>query len=60
MSISENKYNNYNEQIDTLQNQFQSALTDYKNAYVLYNSNPDFNEYKSTFFSIQQNLQSMN
>jgi hypothetical protein len=60
MSISQNKYNNYNEQIDTLQSQFQSALTDYKNAYVLYNSNPDFNEYKSTFFSIQQNLQNMN
>lgn len=60
MNISQNNYDMYNEKINTLHAQFHAALNDYKQAYVLYQSNPNFNEYKSTFFSIQQNLQDMN
>ena len=60
MNHLENNYDNYNEQLKILQNKFNAALPEYKKAYVLYNSNPDFNEYKSTFFSLKQNLQDMN
>jgi predicted RNase H-like nuclease (RuvC/YqgF family) len=50
----------YTDKINALESQFKAALNDYKKAYVLYKSNPTFDEYKNNFFSLQKNIKNMN
>jgi hypothetical protein len=53
----------YNEQLDTLNNQFYSVLDDFKKYYIFFNKNPDYPDYitaysqaKSTIHNINSNV----
>lgn len=49
--------NQYKEQINTYQNQFPSALDDFKKYYVFYNTNPESDEYKNAFDIVVKQIQ---
>ena len=47
-------------QINTLKEKLPSILDDFKKYYVLYNKNPEYNEYQQMFENIKGNLQNVN
>ena len=47
----------FREKIKILQQQLPSILDDFKKSYVLYNKNPEFDEYKNMFDNMKQNLE---
>jgi len=47
----------FREKIKILQEQLPSILDDFKKSYVLYNKNPEFDEYKNMFDNMKQNLE---
>jgi hypothetical protein len=52
--------NNFETQLENLQNQLPSILADFKKYYVFYNKNPEYNEYQQLFENIKNNLNSIN
>jgi hypothetical protein len=63
MSPTINNYENpdkFNQKLESLKRQLPPILDDYNTYYVLYNKNPDYNEYQQTFNRIQGNLNQLN
>jgi len=51
---------NYNEQLATLNSQFNSILDDYKKYYIFSNKNPEYQDYVNAFSSAKTTIQSIN
>ena len=63
MSPTDNNFKKpqiFSEQLETLKQQLPAILDDYNKYYVLYNTNPDYNEYQQSFTKIQGNLNQLN
>ena len=63
MSPTDNNLKNpqiFSEQLETLKQQLPAILDDYNKYYVLYNTNPDYNEYQQSFTKIQGKLNQLN
>lgn len=63
MSTVSNKLDNpeiFTKKLNSLTEQLPSILDDYNKYYVLYNKNPDYNEYQQSFGRIQGNLNQLN
>ena len=63
MSPTDNTLKNpttFSQKLDSLKQQLPPILDDYNKYYVLYNTNPDYNEYQQSFASIQGNLNQLN
>jgi hypothetical protein len=63
MSPTINNYENpekFNQKLESLKKQLPPILDDYNVYSVLYNKNPDYNEYQQTFNRIQGNLNQLN
>jgi hypothetical protein len=53
------KAHQFNEKIDTIKEQFFSALDDFKKYYVYFNKNPEVNEFQNYYATSKGQLQSM-
>jgi len=51
---------NYNEQLATLNSQFNSVLDDYKKYYIFSNKDPEYQDYVNAFSSAEATIQSIN
>jgi hypothetical protein len=51
-----NPTSNYENKIQTIQQQLPAILDDFKKYYVFYSKNPTYNEYQSIFDNLQSNL----
>ena len=63
MSPTVNNYENpenFNQKLESLKQQLPPILDDYNKYSVLYNKNPDYNEYQQSFDIIQGNLNQFN
>ena len=60
-NIDENdKTEQFNEKLETLQTQLPLILDEFKKYYVFYNKNPEYPEYQQLFQNIKNNLNSLN
>ncbi len=50
----------YDEKINSIQEQFHSVLEDFKKYYVFYNKNPEVNEYQHFFMESKSQLEKLN
>ena len=50
----------FNDKLETYIKQFPNILDDFKHNYVLYNKNPDYNEYLQVYSSSKSNLDTIN
>lgn len=63
MPTTMNKLDNpevFTKKLNSLNEQLPSILDDYNKYYVLYNKNPDYNEYQQSFQGIKGNLNQLN
>ena len=54
------KGSQFTQQINTLQSQLPSILSDYQKYYIFYNNNPENQEYQQMFQNIKSNLNNVN
>ena len=62
-NIDLNKYtkpSQFKDRINVLQEQLPAILNDFKNAYILYNKDPQYDEYRQTYENIKSNLNKIN
>ena len=50
----------FTQKLQTLSEQLPSILDDFKKYYVFYNKNPEYDEYKSHFDIVKNNLNAIN
>lgn len=63
MSTANNNYENpqiFRQKLESLKQQLPPILDDYNKYSVLYNKNPDYNEYQQSFYGIKGNLNQLN